>query len=216
LIDERRAHGLQAMYHAGAAGALQPLQEACAEIAQRITTAKVRRLRLPFSHDRIKEIAHDASSGLVSRFLDDPGFRVKRFSKMLGYRVQDELFVSPRQRQKTFEARVLFKDSPLESCAETVPTRETDSALELAESHRWGKKAVADLCRARSYRQAIKRIAAYVERRWIYDHADALHEVYRALHAKKGKDGSVSRSGLAGVRRSLLQGRRDQHEPAGK
>jgi hypothetical protein len=212
MIDERRAHGLQVMYHAGAAGALQALNEACTLIAHRIVRAHVHRMRLPIQHERIQEIAHDASTRLIGRYLSDPDFRVRRFSKMLGYRVREELFISPRQRQKVFEAHVLTMDIPDAPSAVSETPAAGDPVLELAESNVWGKKAVADLCRSRSYRQAVKRIAAYVERRWIYDHAEALHAVYRALHAPQGANGRVSRSGLVGVRAALLRGRKPERE----
>lgn len=212
MIDESRAHGLQAMYHAGATGALQALQEACTEIAFRIAMSYVKRLHLPYQRDRVEEIAHDAAASLIERYLKRQDSHVRRFSKILGYEVRDQLFVDPRLKQKTFEAKVVFKEFLEPSEVEVSVQLGGDAAMEIASSHRWGKKAMADLCRSRSYRQAIKRMAVYVERRWIYDHAGALHDVFRALHAKKGPNGSPTRSGLAGVRGALREGQRRERE----
>lgn len=212
MISEARAHGLQAMYLAGAIGALAALREECTSISCRIINAKVRKMHLPVSRERIEEIASDSASMLIARFLSDPGFHVRRFGKMLGYRINDELFISPRQKQRTFEARIQFKDFLSDTACESGADPVDDAALDLATSHPWGKKAVADLCRSRSYRQAIKRIATYVERRWIYDHATGLHQVYRALHTKTGPRGSVSRSGLSAVRKELLRRQQTEHK----
>ena len=200
------------MYLSGTDGALQPLAEECMAIAQQITWGNVRKLRLCVGHDRVEQIAHDASAALMESYLRDGAFRVSRFATYLSYRVKDQLFISPRQKQKMFEARVIFEENVKPCDHEERASHNGDALLEIAESHSWGKKAVADLCRSRSYRQAIKRIAAYVERRWIYDHAEALHQVYRALHAKKGENGGVSRSGLVGVRKALLRRRETEHE----
>lgn len=211
MIGEARAHGLQAMYVAGAVGALQALQEECTSIAQRLALSKIRKLHIFVEHDKVEQIAHDASTKLMERYLQDPDFKVRHFSKMLGYKIKDELFISPRQRQKTFEASIICKDVET-SGPYFSPEIMDDAALDIAISHQWGKKALADLCRSRSYRQAIKRISAYVERRWIYDHASALHEVYRTLHSPKGADGRLSRSGLVAVRKELLRRRKPEHQ----
>jgi hypothetical protein len=213
MRSEARAHGLQAMYQAGAVGALEALNEECTAIAVQIARSKVRRLRICVQRDRIEQIAHDASSRLMERYLRDACFHVRHFSVLLSHRVKDELFVSPRQKQQTFEARVQYGNDAEPSELELATATSSDAAIDIATSHRWGKKAVADLCRSRSYRQAIKRISAYVERRWIYEHASSLHEVYRTLHAKQGAHGRVSRSGLMAVREELLRSRRAEREP---
>lgn len=221
MIDESKARGLQAMYDAGAVGALQALQEECAGIALRVLRCQAQGSQLFLTRERAEEIAHNASARLMEQYLKHPEFRVRRFAKYLGYRVNEELFVDPRLKQKSFEAKVVPVDGTIFDFADlsertTVAVMTEDAAQDLAESHEWGKKAVADLCRSRSYRQAIRRIAGYVGKRWIYDHAESLHEVYRALHWRAGENGGVSRSGLSAVRKSLLQGKRDQREQAHK
>lgn len=217
-MDESKARGLQSMYEAGAPAALQALHEECTLMAQTLARDEMKSYGLPLSHDRAQQIASDAAGALMVRYLADPGFTVKRFSKYLGFRVREQLFISPRQKQRTFEDKTIFSDEAVANSttedlhADVAAVR--DRLLELVESHPRGKKAAADLCRSRSYRQAIRRVSAYVGRQWIYDHAEALHEVYRALHWKEGANGRLHRSGLAAVREALLQGKRDQRKPA--
>ncbi len=216
MIDESKAIGLQEMYMAGALGALQPLHEECTAIAYRVVKTEYKHLYL--SREKVEEIAHDAAARLIERYYKDPAFHVRRFAKSLSYSVKKEVLADPRSKQKFFEARVRFVNGAITKIPDgrekTVSC--DDLALELAESHEWGKKAVADLCRSRSYRQAIRRIAVYVGRQWIYDHSAALHGVYKTLHRPQGKGGRLSPTGLRAVRKVLLQDKQDKREPADK
>lgn len=231
MIDESRARGLQSMYQAGAVGALSPLYEECTGIAYMIALKKARGMNGDggvFTHDKLVEIAGSAAIELVKRYLSDSDFHVRRFTKFLDYRVRDAMFTPLKYTQQTFEDKVEYRleidgfetFKPNESFHDPYLTHfeisfGTDPLLEIVCSHPKGKKIAADLCRSRSYRQAIRRIAVYVERRWIYEHAEALHEVYRTLHSKT-QDRGISRGGLSAVRKRLLQGKRYQREQADK
>jgi hypothetical protein len=223
MINEAKARGLQQMFQGGATGALQPLYEECVGIAYQIAKRKVRKLNgeaAAFNRDRLIDIAHGASIRLIERYLKDSSFPCRSFTRYLDYKVSAEMFISPKQKQKTFEDKIEYKlDIVAPAGMSITDVITTDLVLEIANSDPWGKKAIADLCRSRSYRQAVRRIAVYVQRRWIYDHAEALHQIYRTLHrggSSKGKVGGIRGGGLVAVRKRILQGKRDQQEQADK
>lgn len=208
------------MYQGGAVSALQPLYEECLGIAYQITKQKVRGMNgeaILYPHERLVEIAHGASVRLIQRYLEKPDFNCRHFAKSLDFMVQKEMFIPKGSKQRSFEAAISI-ESELdfwERENEIIPLGCDDKLSDIAFNHPRGRKMAADLCRSRSYRQAIRRISEYVEREWIYDHATSLHEVYRALH-RKTKVGGISGSGLGAVRRRILQSKRDKQEQASK
>ena len=216
MIDEAKARGLQSMYRAGAGGALQPLYEECSSIAYAIALKKARASRSNgFNHSRLVEISHAAAVKLIERYVDNPAFHVRHFAYYIGKEVTHAMFTPARYSQQRFEESVtMVREIEFwETVDKLAPKGTDDAAVAIATSHKWGKKAIADLCRSRSYRLAIRRIAVYAERKWIYDHAEDLHAVYRTLH-RKTPGSRIRGSGLGEVRHRLLQEQQRHHELA--
>jgi len=205
------------MYQAGAAGALQPLYEECSAIAYAIALKKARASRKPngFNHGRLVEIAHAAAVKLIERYVGNPAFHVRHFAYYIGKEVSHAMFTPPRYSQQRFEESVtMVREIEFwETVDKLAPKGTDDVAVAIATSHKWGKKAIADLCRSRSYRLAIRRIAVYVERKWIYDHAEDLHAVYRTFH-RKTPGSRIRGGGLGAVRHRLLQDQQRHRELA--
>ena len=204
MIDNSRARGLQAMYHAGAVGALNALAEECTRIAFILVKTICRKKALRFSRDRMEEIAHDAAALIIARFLKCPDYTVRKFYSAQWDAVQCVMFDSHRRKQKSFEKNQVSLPVGIRASEAqlTEPVNPSTALDELVSDHPAGKRIAIDLSRSKSYSMAVRRIACYVERQWINEHAEALHEVCRVLHWKAGKAGGVSRTGLDAVRQA--------------
>ena len=225
MTPDQRAIGLQSIYHAGRAEALAPLREECQAIAAGIVRWECRRRGLRLSVDQIEELATDASARLIAQYLKHPDYRVRNFSSRLRCDVRYVMFAPARSRQQCFEDHLsvigdIDRHSAIGENPERVPAA---AALDLlVAEHPKGKKIAADLCRSLYYRVAIRRIAEYVERRWIYEHAETLHQVFRTFHwrpASRGGQGEpAARAG--GLRETLRRGKQDErvesHRGAGE
>jgi len=215
MNDEQRAIGLQSIYHAGRREALAPLRDCCQAIASSIVRCERRRLGIHLSVADIEEISSDAAAQLIENYLRNPSYIVRWFRVRLVYEVRNVLYAPLRSKQRHFEDHLTItgdidKHSSGPDDRERVPEAAALDAL-VAE-HPKGKKIAADLCRSLYYRVAIRRIAAYVDRRWIYEHAEALHQVFRTFHWRPAPRGGQSQPAAraGGLRETLRRGKRDE------
>ncbi len=214
-MKESRAGGLQSIYYAGRREALAPLRDECQAIAAGIVRREMRRRGMTLPVDEIEEIASDAAGQLIAHYLRDPTYRVRSFPGRLAYEVRNILCAPLRSRQRSFEEAVESTDE-----ADAHAARSDHQALALppeialdvlVAEHEQGKKIAADLYRSRYYRQAIRRIAIYVERRWIYEHAETLHQVFRTFHWRPASDAADLHAERPGrVRDTLRRGKREE------
>jgi hypothetical protein len=215
VTPDQRAIGLQSIYHAGRAEALAPLREVCQAIAAGIVRGERRRRGLYLAVERIEEIASDAAGQLVAYYLRNPGYNVRSFRRRLAYEVCLIMNAGARSKQRHFEDHLHTIGDPdrhsdcLEARERVAPAAALDA---LVAEHPKGKKIAADLYRSLYYRVAIRRIAAYVDRRWIYEHAEALHQVFRTFHwrptPRGGQGQPAARAG--GLRQALRRGKQDE------
>lgn len=219
-MSEHRAIGLQSIYRAGRKEALGALAEDCKAIAAHIVRTECRSHGLHFTVERIEELAHEASARFIEQYLKHPGYEVRNFGCRIRYDVRHVMYDRERKKQKSFEAH-----QELMGETEKYPTQDREpqrfspaSALdELVADHPRGKKIAADLYRTRNYRLAVKRIAVYVERRWIYEHAEALHQIFATFHWRPPRaPGGVPGTGPAELRSALLRGKSQEHVESGK
>jgi len=215
MNDEQRATGLQSIFHAGQREALAPLRDCCQQIAASIVRWERKRRGIHLSVQAIEEIASDAAGQLIAHYLRNPGYSVQRFRVRLAYEVRNILNEPLRSHQRSFESQMhLTPDADRhESAAAARPAIHPEKALEvLVADHEHGKKIAADLARSTSYRVAVKRIACYVERSWIYEHAEALHQVFRTFHWRPSSRGGQGQpaAGAGGLRETLRRGKQDE------
>lgn len=189
------------MYHAGAVGALNALAEECTRIALILVKTICKKKVLRFSRDRIEEIAHDAAALIIARYLKSPEYTVRRFYAALWDAAQEIMFDGHRRRQKSFEDRQISMPPERQ-----IFERYTDEMInpstaldELVADHAQGKRIAIDLSRSKSYAMAIRRISCYVERQWIYEHAEKLHTIFKTLRWRPGKNRSQSENRVASV-----------------
>ncbi len=214
-MKESTAGGLQSIYYAGRREALAPLRDECQAIAAGIVRRECRRRGITLSVEALEEIASDAAGQLIAHYLRNPDYWVRSFPGRLAYEVRNILCAPLRSRQRSFEEAVESTDEADAHAAaaeQQTPALRPELALDaLVSDHAQGKKIAADLYRSRYYRQAIRRIAAYVDRRWIYAHAETLHQVFRTFHWRPASDAADLLAPRPGdVRDALRRGKRQE------
>ena len=185
MIDNSRARGLQEIYKAGGVGALNALAAECYCIAFILVKGQCKKYGLHFEGEKLQEFAHDAAAQFIAQYLKHADYNVQQFSGRILKDVQNVMFGRARNKQDAFEDGQLQLDETHENLAAPEGFRATinpATALdELVATHEWGKKIAADLWRSKSYSQAIRRIAAYVGREWIYENAEKMRFVFKTF-----------------------------------
>jgi hypothetical protein len=202
----REATGLQAMYQAGARGALDALASKCNVIALILVKAKCRKYHVTFRREKLEEIAHDAAAQFIAMYLKRPGYSVRCFSARIEKDVLNLMFGRARNKQDAFEDSVLTTDHALKAERRARENIVPQTALDdLVAEHELGKKIAADLYRSRSYAVAVRRISAYVDQRWIYQHAEKMHFVFKTFRWRPARsDRSLPGPGSGSVPEGVL------------
>jgi hypothetical protein len=215
MIDNSRARGLQEMYLAGCLGALEALSEECIAMAYVLVKNQCRKYGLRFDRDRLEELAHDAAAQFIAQYLKHDDYRVENFSGRILKDVQNVMFGRARSKQSCFEDNQanIRQSTKAESNEEYQRwyTKAT-SLSDLVSEHIYGKKIAADLYRTRNYKLAVRRISAYVEREWLYSHAEALHKVWETFRWRPKNVQCISGKGAIGVCRGVLSGERSERK----
>jgi len=135
------------------------------------------------------DMAHDASSRLVARYLRPEGYYIKYFRKTTWRECQHQLFDGGHQDRpgKKVEREML----PIEA-AEEVKAGNGNGHEETAYSfqdivsdHPRGSDAIVDIYRSKSYREAMETVARYLSRRFMLDHAVRLKYIYRNTRRRR-------------------------------
>lgn len=213
MRDDFRAQGLQSMYHAGAVGALNALAEECTRIAFVLVKTICKRKSLRFSREKMEEYAHDAAALVIARYLRCPDYSIRKFYSALWNALQEVIFDGHRRKQKSFEqaqSSISDYNADLAECIEIVnPSTALD---ELVSDNSKGKRIAIDLSRSTSYAKAIRRIAAYVEREWIYANAAKLHSVFKTMRWRPNTKSRISKTRSGRISHKVLRGQQAEHE----
>ncbi len=246
MIDNSKARGLQEIYKAGCVGALNALAIECEAIAFVLVKALCRKYGLRFERERIMEMAHDAAAQFIAQYLKHSDYNVRCFSARIKRDVLNVMFGRARNKQDSFEDGQLQwiepvgvsswqenyrKDKPIAKnnnrrgkWEAAIPSRESQkesfnpsTALdELVSDHPQGKKIAADLYRSRSYSTAVRRIAAYVGREWVYQHAEKMHFIFKTFRWRPRESSRISGAGARGVLQDVLPGKQTKREQLDK
>jgi hypothetical protein len=187
VIDDSKAQGLQAIYRAGRKEALNALAEECQGIAFAIVRARVRRLRLCMDRSAMEDAAHEASTRLISRYLRNPEYLVRRFPKILHREVLHVMTDGGHQdRPKAVALRETIEVD--DTLAARLPEAQEDArfyAQDLETEHPRGREILVDIYRATSFRAGMLKLAEYVDKRWLLDRAVKLRTVYKMTRRKR-------------------------------
>lgn len=213
MRDDFRAQGLQSMYHAGAVGALNALAEECTSIAFILVKTICKKKGLHFSREHMEEYAHDAAALVIARYLKCPDYSIRRYYSVIWGTLQTVMFDGHRRKQKSFEDRQLsLLNNKGSEYKQREPINLSTAFDELATDHPKGKRIVMDLACSTSYAKAIRRIAAYVGREWVYEHAEKLHTVFKTFKWKPNKARHISGNGSGQLSHTVLQVQQREQE----
>lgn len=219
MIDNSKARGLQEIYKAGGRGALNALAIECEGIAFVLVLAQCRKYGLHFEREKLEEFAHDAAAQFITQYLKHADYSVRSFSGRIKRDVLNVMFGRARNKQYSFEDGQLQHDDsyPGGGVDSRVSEINLSTALDdLVADHEQGKKIAADLYRSRSYRVAVRRIAVYVEREWIYQHAEKMHCVFKTFRWRPSESGRVPGAGARGVPQDVLPGKQAKRKQPAK
>lgn len=176
-MDESRAREYQDAYYSGDTAAYDRLYAEVRRMSLQWVGRFQAKKRLSLSDYDRDRIAGDSATRLMMQYIKHPGYKVYSFYHRIELEVFRVMFggSTSRKREVNDAATAIPDDVP--DRQEEPKAQDDPMAAILAEPE--GKRVVIDLARARSYRGAVLTIAAYSSRRWIYDHAEALHTVFR-------------------------------------
>lgn len=221
MIDNTKARGLQEIYKAHGNGALNALAIECEGIAFVIVKAQCRKYGLRFEREKLEEFSHDAAAQFIAQYLKHADYNVRNFPARIRRDVLNVMFGRARNKQLAFEdgqiqmyARRSGKTLAIREHLETQINAAT-ALDELVADHPQGKKIAADLYRSKTYSMAIRRIAVYVGREWIYEHAEKMHFVFKTFRWRPSENRCVSGNRARPLCGSVLPGKRAKHvEPS--
>jgi len=183
-IDQTAAQQLQRLWERNPREEyLCGLYRECARIARVHLASLARNDKRELSEDRLRELSHQAAARLICRYRRRPDYRVVSFWKVVWHEARHAYYDGghkDRGKQQVIRNQVALEaayDVPAPGQVED-PAPE-DHRKDILADHPIGWMIERDLRTAKTYRQAIERIARYVGRRWIYDHAVQLRYVYR-------------------------------------
>lgn len=220
MIDNSKARGLQQLYHAGAPDALNALAVECEGIAFVLVKAQCRKYGLYFESEKILEFAHDASAQFIAQYLKHDDYTVRSFSGRIRKDVENVMFGRARNKQNAFEdgqvqnidLKTIRYSVVVHDGTVTIPINPITALDEIVADHTQGKKIAADLYRSKSYSAAIRRIAAYVDRDWIYAHAEKMHFIFKTFRWRPGKGDRLPKNGSRRVCGEVLRSQRAESQ----
>lgn len=144
-----------------------------------LLSAYMRKKGLVFSADKKREVIHDTAAGIVEYYLKHPerthslGIHGK-----INMQILHQLHSSKARRWNNEDVE-LDADlaAPTKVVEELDPMTFVDDIRK--DSRVEGKRIIFDLYTAKYYRSAIKRIALYTPKPWMYNHATQLATIFR-------------------------------------
>jgi hypothetical protein len=182
-VDETRARELQSLYVNGDSEALGLLYIEMKRMAKRWATYILRSKHVPWDKARLESIGHDAATGLMLLYLNNPDYRIFSFYERVRLQVLKVLFhKSERKYDDTEDIDTVRIPGVVKE-----ERRKNDAMESVLDGHAQGKQIVLDIASTRWYKDAIVKISAYVKRPWIYQHSIELHTLYRMTRCPKTK-----------------------------
>jgi hypothetical protein len=182
VIDNAKARGLQEIFSAGRREALEPLAVECRAIAFEIAKKYHR-----FPRERREEIAHEATSRLIERYLKNPAYHVRSFSGILRTEVLHVVTGGVKNGRPCVEIERTMASIDEGVITDTRQSKGDERTYfdDLRTEHPEGDRIILDLYRATTFRAAVLRLSEYVDRRWLYDRSAKLRTVYKMTRRVK-------------------------------
>lgn len=213
---EEDAVRLLALYRGGDDGAIAHLYVALRALAYE--AIRWSHLRVP--EESVDVMTHDAATAIVEALINDRDYPVNDPFDAITSSVANMIRRESREatRQRSLASRMADALPPMRS-THSLPSGQSDYVQQLSETD-VGKRALVAICYCSSYAKAIRAMARYTTKAWIYRHAVELRTVYRMMH--HGKEIGLRqhrRGGLEGdqtaVRPLRSEAVRSRHEAPG-
>lgn len=175
---EEEIQGLYVRYLGGDGPAFDAMYSRLVPMASSMVTKRFNKSGIS-NKDKADDIAHMAVARLYERVLSK-GRPVRRFGKMLWYEVR--YFFDPRYR----ENRECL-DIPPDAASSDSKSSSLESFIGEVLEMKNGKRLLVDMVAASKYSGFVRRIGNYIEKRWIYNHAEDLQCQYRKISQMLGK-----------------------------
>jgi hypothetical protein len=161
---------------------LDALAVECRNIAFEITKKYPR-----FDRSRREDIAHEATSRLIERYLKKPGYHVRSFASMLRTEIRHVVTNGGHNNRPSAEIERTMgciDDSIIADEREQQEDRRY-FVEDIRSEHLEGERILLDLFRATTFRAAVLQLSTYVDKRWLYDRSVKLRTVYRMTRRRK-------------------------------
>ena len=180
-VDDSIARNLQEGVHRGERQAMTLLYAELRHVAIILCKSFLQKRGQRMPEEKIAEVAHDAVTVLMTRYMKDRAYHVRNFRAALWLELLQVITGGRR------------KPVPAEEVSEAVAAQEhggnghedpREYLHDLLGEHRCGSRVVFDLARSKTYPEAVRRIAEYTGRQWIRDRARKLVRVYETLRVE--------------------------------
>ncbi len=181
-VDDSIARNLQERVHRGERQAMTLLYAELRHVAIILCKSFLQKRGQRMPEEKIAEVAHDAVTVLMTRYMKDRAYHVRNFRAALWLEL---LQVITGGRRKTVPAEEVSEAVAEQAYGGNRREEEAREYLhDLLAEHKAGPRVVFDLARSKTYREAVFRIAEYTGRQWIRDRARKLVKVYETLRVE--------------------------------
>jgi hypothetical protein len=172
MIDERKAHELQAEYLlTRSPEKLSELYTEVKNIAKVLILLKIKNFK---SKEEIEDLSHLSATRFIENYLSKDHWICKYFAKRINFEVIFYLY--PRSKRSDSDVE-LMEELEYEEVKEEPENLNFVLQEIKDDTEEWEK--IFLLCnKAKTYKDFIIGITAYVTKQWIYDHAKRLYKFY--------------------------------------
>ncbi len=206
--DEKLARQFQERYLQGERGALAGLYSELRFFTECSAWKYYRDRHISIDRGRIDEIAHDAASRIIERYLKYDGYYVQRFHKVA------KLAVLGLVTGTRIDSTISLQDTNNTSKSEINTNWDRNDMG--GNSYGFEQRSVIDIALAQSYKKALLSIAGYAPMWWISSRAERLHQIYRMTRGKKGSKGNNCRPRDMGGDKETVPGTKQECELSGR
>jgi hypothetical protein len=180
MLDETRAKALQEIYlvskHPIILGCLRSEIES---MSQPLFILQLKKTGFHMPKDTIEELAYDASTRFIEMYMKDSNWECRSFRNRIYLEVLFFLYSKKKKNEKCQDELDVNMASP-----EKEHDEDTRFVIEdlMSDTVYW-RNVLIDCYKAKSYKAFIITINAYLDKKFIYDHAVRLHKLY--IHTRR-------------------------------
>lgn len=175
MVDERLARSLQETYlETRDQTTLAHLKAEVEAIAASLARKHMAKTGCYYSDDDMMILADACAIRFIEQYLKHEDWMCRKFAPRVMLEVKYYLYNRKAKREEPVQI-----DNNVQE-AEHVRPEDTGHILgDIIASNKYWRNVLLDCYKAKSYKAFILGISSYSRRRWIYDHAERLHLLYK-------------------------------------